>query len=344
MNQLMKCGLTVLLLALLATAGSAQLHKTVLNNPVTYGEPAHFLISLENDMGGWLEGVKTVDPLAPGCNNDWWGNIPPGMTVSYDCWGPGVTQTYVNTITATGVKNGNNFRLDASDKVIMTCTPDFQVSLEPETQEIAYGGTATWTVKVKNTGTCVLSNVWATDNNAAIYPSGMTATDVGCTKKIGTLGVGQESSFTCSQANVVAEFRKVIMAYATNPNGDTATRIDDAWVRLIPCDPAISIVGTPAAQFVHNGGTAKWKITVTNTGDTDLAGVAVSGSVCKKTIGTLKKDASSTYSCSKSGLKLGGFRGGNIYTYPLKAKGTACGITVTANDALWVTVKPAVVT
>ncbi|MDD1653159.1 MAG: hypothetical protein LUQ64_01295 [Methanomicrobiales archaeon] len=338
MDQLMKCGITVLLLALLATAGSAQLTKTVLNNPVPYGGTAAFRIQIHNDVGGWLTNVQTVDPLVPACSNDWWGDIPPGATVFYDCYAPGVTETFVNEIIATGYSAPNAFRVSAFAKVIVTCTPDFQVSLEPETQSIAYGGTATWTVKVKNTGTCVLSNVWATDNNAALYPSGMKATDVGCSKKIGTLGVGQESSFTCSQANVIADFRKVVMAYATDPDGNTATRIDDARVTLIPCFPAISLTGTPAAQFVDSGGSAKWKITVTNTGDTDLTGVAISGAVCKKSIASLKTGASSTYSCSKSGYKRG--TKNNMYTYVLTAKGSACGKTVSAKDSLWVTVKP----
>ena len=340
MNQLMKCGFIVLLIAALVAAGSAQLTKTVLNNPVPYGGTALFRIQIHNDVGGWLTNVQTVDPMVPACSNNWWGDIPPGATVSYDCSASGVTETFVNEIIATGYNYPNAFRVSAFAKVIVTCDPDFQVSLEPETQSIAYGGTASWTVKVKNTGTCVLTNVWATDNNAALYPSGMTATDVGCSKKIGTLGVGQESSFTCSQANVIANFRKVVMAYATDPKGNTATRIDDAQVTLIPCNPAISIVGTPAAQFVHSGGTAKWKITVKNTGDTDLTGIAVSGAVCKKSIASLKTGASSTYSCSKAGYKRG--ESNNMYTYPLKVKGTACGMTVTANDALWVTVKPKV--
>jgi hypothetical protein len=77
---------------------------------------------------------------------------------------------------------------------------------------------------------------------------------------------------------------------------------------------------------------------VTNTGDKDLTGVAVSGTVCKKTIGTLKQGASSTYSCSKAGYKRG--TSNNIYTYVLTGKGSACGMSVSAKDTLWVTVKP----
>jgi uncharacterized repeat protein (TIGR01451 family) len=335
MNQLMKCGLTVLLLALLVTAGSAQLSKMVLNNPVTYGDMAHFRISLVNDLGGDLIGVKTVDPLVPACSNDWWGNIPSGQTVFYDCYAP-VTQSFVNTITATGVRNGNNFRLDASAQVIMTCSPAFTVSLEPNTQDVAYGGTATWTVTVKNTGTCPLANVFTTDVNTAVVAASP------CAQKIGSLDVGKSSSFTCSQGPVTADFKKVISAYATDPFGTQASTFDDATVKLIPCYPGISIVGTPAAQFVHSGGTAKWSITVTNTGDKALSGVAVSGTVCKKTIGNLAVGAKSTYSCSKSGYVRG--TKNNMYTYPLTSKGTACGMTVSAKDTLWVTVKPAVVT
>ena len=336
MNQLMKCGLTVLLLAALVTAGSAQLTKTVMNNPVPYGGTAHFRIQLHNDIGGWLTNVKTVDPLVPACSNDWWGDIPPGATVSYDCYAPGVTGTFVNEIIATGYNAPNAFRVSAFAKVIMTCDPAFTVSLEPNTQDVAYGGTATWTVTVKNTGTCPLANVFTTDVNTAVVAASP------CAQKIGSLDVGKSSSFTCSQGPVTADFKKVISAYATDPFGTQASTFDDATVKLIPCYPGISIVGTPAAQFVHSGGTAKWSITVTNTGDKALSGVAVSGTVCKKTIGNLAVGAKSTYTCSKAGYKRG--PSNNMYTYVLTSKGGACGMTVTAKDTLSVTVKPAVVT
>lgn len=340
MKQMMKFGLIVLLLVVLVTTGTAQglgATKEVLNNPVPYGEAANFKITVTNNEGVPLW-VTVDDPEAPLC--DYSGaTLLPGQTGSYYCnSNDGLTRSFRNTIDVTGTDGlGNTFKATAyADVIVQDCQPRFEVSIEPETQSVGYGGTASWTVTVKNTGTCPLNSVYVTDVNTAV------AVDAGCSKKIGNLDVGKDSTYTCSQANVVADFTKVVAAYARDPKGNQGSTGDSASVKVIPCYPAISITGTPAGQFVHSGGTAKWKITVTNTGDTDLTGVSVSGSVCKKTIGTLKKDASSTYSCSKAGLKLGGFRGGNIYTYPLKAKGTACGKTVTANEALWVTVKPKV--
>jgi uncharacterized repeat protein (TIGR01451 family) len=214
----------------------------------------------------------------------------------------------------------------------MVCTPAFTVALDPKTQSVAYGGTASWTVTVKNTGSCPLANVFTTDVNTAVVAASP------CAKKIGTLDVGKSSSFACSQGPVTADFKKIVAAFATDPKGTQASTFDDATVKVIPCYPGIAIIGTPAAQFVHNGGTAKWTIKVTNTGDTALTGVAVSGTVCKKTIGNLAVGATSTYTCSKAGYKRG--TSNNMYTYPLTAKGSACGLTPTGKEALWVTVKP----
>jgi uncharacterized repeat protein (TIGR01451 family) len=234
-----------------------------------------------------------------------------------------------------------SYQWDNSGPIIISapppCTYDLGVSIDPETQTIAYGGTATWTITVTNGGTCTLKSVTVSDTNTAAAVTAAASVDAGCSRNVGLLPPGSKS-FTCSQANVMAPFKKMVVAKGQDDRGAFYSATDTAAVLLEPCNPAVSIVGTPAAQFVHNGGTASWTIKVTNTGDKALTGVAVSGSVCKKTIGNLAVGATSTYKCSKAGYKRG--TKNNIYVYPLTSKGTACGLTPTAKETLWVTVKP----
>jgi uncharacterized repeat protein (TIGR01451 family) len=69
--------------------------------------------------------------------------------------------------------------------------------------------------------------------------------------------------------------------------------------------PDISISKTPATQDVTTGGNAEFTITVTNTGDVDLANVNVSDplvAACDNAIGALTVGASSAYSCTDVGV------------------------------------------
>jgi len=337
MKPMMKYGLILLLLASLVAAATAIgpliVNKYVLSSqPVPYGAPVNFEIDLIN-IGDVDLTVSAIDPQVRTCDSPGTTLLRAHTSQGYLCNLPSATGSFVNTVTATGTDGlGNTYTASGSANVeVQGCVPGFEVSINPETQSIAYGGTATWQISATNTGTCPLTNVRVSDVNAAVV-------DTGCSLTIPQLLPGNPYTYTCSQANVVANFKKVINAVARDPRGAEWLSTDTAFVFVIPCNPSLTVFGTPAAQFVHSGGTAKWSIAVTNTGDTDLTGVAVSGSVCKKTIGSLKKGATSTYSCSKAGYKRG--TSNNMYTYPLTAKGTACGLTVTGKEALWVTVKP----
>jgi uncharacterized repeat protein (TIGR01451 family) len=104
---------------------------------------------------------------------------------------------------------------------------------------------------------------------------------------------------------------------------------------LLVSHPSISIVKGPKSQAIDSGGTATFNITVTNTGDTELTNVTVTDAQapnCAKAIGTLASGASSTYTCSLSGVTSSFTNSATVTGHP------PIGPDVTATDTAPVTV------
>jgi uncharacterized repeat protein (TIGR01451 family) len=107
--------------------------------------------------------------------------------------------------------------------------------------------------------------------------------------------------------------------------------------------PAIAIVKNPAKQTVAFGGTAKFKITVTNSGNTILTNVIVrdpAATDCKRTsaqipaLASLEPGASVTYSCVKRDVRAS-------FTNVATAFGAApSGLAVSATDRAAIKAQP----
>jgi uncharacterized repeat protein (TIGR01451 family) len=87
------------------------------------------------------------------------------------------------------------------------------ISKTPDTQTVASGGTATFTIRVDNTGEVPLSNVSVSDPNAP-----------NCDRAFASIGVGGFEQYTCTVANVTAGFTNTATADSdqTGPHSDTA--------------------------------------------------------------------------------------------------------------------------
>ena len=119
-------------------------------------------------------------------------------------------------------------------------------------------------------------------------------------------------SYNCSLGNVQASFTNVAIATGTGPNG-TVTAQDTAPVTvtapLAPppaSTPQITIVKDPKTQDLGVGGTATFKITVTNSGNVTLSDVTVTDPLspnCDRNLGTLAVGQSKSYSCTKPNVK-----------------------------------------
>ncbi|MGA9396752.1 MAG: sortase, partial [Anaerolineaceae bacterium] len=156
-------------------------------------------------------------------------------------------------------------------------------------------GTANFTIVVTNTGDVALSNVTVTDALAA----DCVRTGAG---NLGTLAPSASTSYTCSVTNVLADFVNEAIVTGTPPVGADVTDSDISTVDVI--FPSIYIrknAHDPDSQLARVNDTVTFTIYVENTGDVDLANVAVTdplASECDSTIGDLVVDATSTYTCT----------------------------------------------
>jgi uncharacterized repeat protein (TIGR01451 family) len=194
--------------------------------------------------------------------------------------------------------------LDLIDTFLLLGDPALRVPLQPsgidiqktpDTQQVAQKGTATFTIRVENTGDVALTNVTVTD---ALAPD--------CARSLGAMNPDSVQSYECTLANVSADFTNVATATGTPPVGPNVTGNDDAVVDVLI--PAIDIRKTPDRQLVAPGGTATFTIRVENTGEATLSNVIVSDAPapnCNRTFASLAPGAVQTYICSLANVQAG---------------------------------------
>ena len=191
-------------------------------------------------------------------------------------------------------------------------TPAIGITKNPKSQSIATGATANFTIVVTNTGSLTLTNVSVSD---PLSPNcNQTSSSI---PALASMAPGASVTYNCSLSNVTASFTNVATATGTGSNGQTVTASDSAPVTVTapqtppPVTPAptphaaIGIVKDPKSQTIGQGGTAKFTITVTNTGDVTLSNVQVTDPLspgCDKSLGTLAVGQSKSYSCSKDNV------------------------------------------
>jgi uncharacterized repeat protein (TIGR01451 family) len=175
------------------------------------------------------------------------------------------------------------------------------------------GGTATYTVYTNNT---------CTDG---ARPAGTVA-----------VSGGDVNDSDSVQFNAAGDYYWQVVYNGDNNNSSAKSACNsEDNEHLLVDKPSISITKNPKSQAIDSGGTATFTITVTNTGTTNLTGVAVSDGQapgCAKSIGTLNKGESSTYTCSLAGVT-------SSFTNSATATGhPPVGPDVTATDTAPVTV------
>jgi uncharacterized repeat protein (TIGR01451 family) len=323
-------------------------HISVVKTPdeqvIRNGDSVSWTIQVINDGSSTLSNVTVTDAQAPGCARTS-ADIPalasmdPGDTVTYTCSRDANTASFTNVAVATGKPEvGDNVSAEDSAHVTVI-NPAISISKTPHTQTVAFAGTVTFTIGVKNTGDSTLTNVRVTDAQAP--GCARTSAEI---PQLASMAPGDELSYSCTVANVTANFTNVAVATGTPEVGPDVSANDSAAVTVGPppppvTHPAISIVKDPKSQTVAVGKTATFKITVTNTGDVALTNVTVTDALspnCNRTIGTLAPGASTSYTCTRPDVTAS-FNNVAVVT------GRAGEKTVTAQDTAPVTAKKAFV-
>ncbi len=105
--------------------------------------------------------------------------------------------------------------------------PAISIVTSPNSQTIAPGGTATFTITVTNTGNATLTDVTVTDPLSR-----------NCNRSLGTLVIGARRSYICTRTNVPGDFQNA--ATATGKPTTSATTVqatDHATVKAAPFKP-----------------------------------------------------------------------------------------------------------
>ncbi len=166
------------------------------------------------------------------------GPLDPGVHFTYSRT-VSISADTVNTAGVTGTPSDDKRRLIGDEiSSIDTGTvdvthPAITIVKGPDNQSIEYGKTVTFTIWVTNTGDVPLQPITVTD---ALAPN--------CNQQIASLNVLQGTSYTCSLANITANFTNTAVVTGTPPVGANVTATDTAPV--IEVNLRISI--TPASD------------------------------------------------------------------------------------------------
>jgi hypothetical protein len=133
------------------------------------------------------------------------------------------------------------------ERLAVTTAPQPAVTIvvTPETQDVAIGSTARFTVTVTNTGNTVLTNVTVTNSDVAACdrkPSQLPA--------LASLDPGESVSYTCARTNVPSTFDNFFTVTATPPSGPKVTamftaRVDASSLKPPPTQPPGSTTPPP---------------------------------------------------------------------------------------------------
>jgi uncharacterized repeat protein (TIGR01451 family) len=185
---------------------------------VPFDGTANFTITVENSGDVALTAVTVSDPLAPGCNNTL-GSLPVGQTWTYNCALTNVQTDFTNVASVSASPPVGSDVTDQDSADVDAVVADITISKLPDFQVVPSGGTANFTIIVTNTGEYALTNVSVSD---PLAPD--------CASTLGSLAVGESTSYGCSLAGVSADFINTANVSADVAGGVSVADSDTAPV------------------------------------------------------------------------------------------------------------------
>ncbi|MEZ5381807.1 MAG: SdrD B-like domain-containing protein [Microthrixaceae bacterium] len=288
--------------------GDIDITKVNTTGPVIEdGGSVSYDIIVTNTGPTTLSDVTVTDKLAPGCARSL-GTLPSGQTTRYSCTVNNVKKGFVNTASVEGTPPAGPKVDDTDDEEVKVTSIDLVKTAT--NSPIPKGGEATFEISVTNTGDVELTNLELID---------VLAPD--CDRTFATLGVGANETFECSLADVGDDFTNVATVMAETADGPNVADTDDAAVKVLI--PGIAIdkevcalpggceadgAGWAENASLASGSDVAWRLTVTNTGELDLAEVTITDALaadCDAAIGDLAKGDHQVLTCTSGAVTEG---------------------------------------
>ncbi|MFE0020109.1 hypothetical protein [Amycolatopsis sp. NPDC059021] len=234
---------------------AVKITKDVEPRQVRPGEQVTFSLSVTNTGDVPLTKVSVVDDKTPSCafTVD---TLAVGATETRTC-SISARQDVTNVATVTGDDPTGRPVTDSAKTSVDVIGPGLTVTKTGPAKPVLPGQKVTFTVVVKNTGDVTLTDVTLDDKVAP-----------GCSKNVGTLKPDESAApVTCEVTMGENDITNTVRATGKDPTGKPVDSTADAVAKV--AKPGIDLVKKGDAS-VRAGGTATFKLTVTNTGNVDL--------------------------------------------------------------------------
>lgn len=285
------------------------------------GSTAHWRITAANTGDLDLTGIVLNDAAEPGCAAAAGSfDVGVGGSKTFYCSTANVTKSITNTVTATFKPAGGSPLTTSPDSATVNVTnlvvaktvcssltsSDCSGPAGPwvETANLPSGSAAHWRITVTNNGEVGLTDITVTDEG-----------EPACAQAPFSLAVGASTTFYCSTANVTAGRTNTVTAQYVPPgSGAPATEESDSATVVVTNLAVAKEICTDTdcddgpwsdTASLLTGSTARWRITVTNTGEADLTGVGLDDPTepsCAATPFDLTANATKTFHCSTTNL------------------------------------------
>ena len=164
-----------------------------------------------------------------------------------DAFQPNIEERTIQFVVSDGNADSN-----VAISTISIFDPHLSLEMFPDSQTIAQGGSAVFTVQVQNLGSVPLEEVTIQD---PAVPD--------CERDLGTLGIGESRIYSCSLREIFVEFTNTASVHGRDSQGHEA--YDDADSRVEVGNPNVQIVKSPSSQTRLKGEAAIFDVVVTNT-------------------------------------------------------------------------------
>lgn len=234
------------------------------------GGPAEFTITITNTGPVAFDTITVTDAAAPTCNinKDFTPPLAPGVTYSYTCERQNVTQSFLNIIEVKGFAGAKPPVTHQSDAYVRVSISELRISKTHELQDsqvVAFGGEATFNVKVTNTSGAALTILKIDDDR-------MDDCDFIPNPPPTLLSQGF-MDLECSMSNIQEAMTTIISVTAKNPNTDiTSVATDAAWIELLKLEAELTASTTTMPE---PGDVVTYTVDLVNTGSVSLTPTAL---------------------------------------------------------------------
>lgn len=268
------------------------LEKSPKNANVLQGSNVKFTLNVRNLGDQNLTITEFSDPLcsappAYGSGDDGDQILEPGENWQYTCTVTNVQTDFTNVAVVRAVDpNGITVEDDETAKINVV-NAFIDLTKSANTPQIFKGQSATFTLKVKNTGTAALGNLDIIDaqcGNSAPWTTHANPTDPSDILIIdpsndGVLSANEEWTFICTIPNAVADFTNVARVTAREVVTGLAVE-DTASASVDVLNPGINVEKTTTTPIVAQGANVTFQIVVQNTGESTLSDIGVTDGLC----------------------------------------------------------------